>query len=383
MPAPLSDVDLLARLAAFDTVSRHSNLPLADFLCEYLDRPGTRVARNPSADGTKTNLVFSIGPDAEARQGLVLSGHMDTVPADEPEWESDPFALTERDDHYVARGATDMKGFLAIAANVLRETDPNAMVHPLVLLFTFDEEIGTLGAHRFVESFPDAQTLPRHVVIGEPTSLQVIRLHKGHAQCRVTIEGTPAHSGYPHLGRNAIEPMARAVTALAELRRALESEEAPNREYFPEVPYVPLNVAVVRGGAAVNVVPDHCTLDFGFRLLPGMQSADMYARIGDTLDRALGAGSYTLEKTGESPPLLMSEDARIYRDACQCVAQTTTHSASYATDAGWLQTAGFECVVWGPGSIEVAHKPNERMPIGEFRRGRELIERIVRSYCVG
>ena len=379
----MDDRELLRRLVAFDSVSHRSNLPIADFLCDYLDRPGVRVDRNLSPDGTKTNLVIGFGPETdEHRNGLVLSGHLDVVPADEDEWSSDPFTLTEMGESYAGRGSSDMKGFLAIATNAAARLDLTKLVHPLVFIFTYDEEVGTVGAKHLADTWPDAATLPRSAIIGEPTSLRVIRMHKGHCSLHLTVEGTPAHSGYPHLGVNAIEPVGRMIVALSDLRRELEREEPEHREFFPEVPYVPLNVAVVSGGAAVNVVPDLCELHLGFRLLPGMDTTPILDRIRAALDEALGNTPYTMEVVAESPPMLLDDRAGIYRSACDQVSQSDTYSASYATDAGWLQTMGMECVIWGPGSIEVAHKPNESIPAGEITSGHELIENVIRQYCM-
>ena len=380
----LSDVDLLARLVGFDSVSRNSNLPLADFICDYLDRPGTRVERNPSPDAAKTNLVIAMGPENTGhRTGLVLSGHMDVVPADEDEWRSDPFTLTQRDDTYVGRGATDMKGVLGLAVNAAARLDPSKLTAPLALVFTYDEEIGTAGAKHFADSWPDAEALPKSAIIGEPTSLGVIRMHKGHLAFRVTVAGTPAHSGYPHLGRSAIEPVGRTIVALSELRRQLAAERPPHREHFPEVPFVPLNIGQVYGGSAVNVVPDRCELHVGVRLLPDMQSAPLLERVSATLDTALGDLSYQLDVLYESPPMLLGEDAHIHRSLCDHVGQQHSLSVSFATDAGWLQTMGFECVIWGPGSIEVAHKPNEYLPVADLQRGSELLHEVVLEHCSG
>jgi acetylornithine deacetylase len=172
------------------------------------------------------------------------------------------------------------------------------------------------------------------------------------------------------------------IVALADLRGQLESEEPEHREFFPEVPYVPLNVALVSGGAAVNVVPDLCELDLGFRLLPGMDTAPILDRIRTALDETLGNTTYTMEVVAESPPMLLDDRAGIYRSACDQVSQSDTYSASYATDAGWLQTMGLECIIWGPGSIEVAHKPNESIPVGEMVNGHELIENVIHQYCI-
>ncbi len=380
--ALLSDAGLLARLVAFDSTSRNSNLPIADFLCDYLDRPGVRVERNLSPDGDKANVIAWIGPEPDAgRHGLVLSGHMDVVPADEDGWRNDPFRLTDEGDRWVGRGSCDMKGFLAVAANLAAEARAERWRAPLALVFTYDEEVGTLGAKHFTESFPGAASLPRSAVIGEPTSLRVARAHKGHAKLRVTLHGVSAHSGYPHLGVNAIEPAGRVIVALAALRRELEAEELPNRELFPEVPYVPLNVGMVHGGAAINVVPDRCDVELGFRPLPGLASEEIAERIRRVVREAAAPFEPEIGTLSDSPPMLLDEASSIHRHLCSLVGQNGQSTVSFATDAGWLQSLGMDCAIFGPGSIEVAHKPNEFIPKDEFAAARGLLERTISRFC--
>jgi acetylornithine deacetylase len=382
MPTHLSDAELLARLVGFDSTSRNSNLPIADFLCEYLDRPGGRIARNPSSDGTKANVIAWLGPEpAGDRRGLVLSGHMDVVPAEEDGWRHDPFHLADEGDRWVGRGSCDMKGFLALAANLMAEADPRSWRAPLALVFTYDEEVGTLGAKRLTESFPEAERLPRSAVIGEPTSLRVARTHKGHTKLRITLHGASAHSGYPHLGVNAIEPAGRVIVALTDLRQTLEAERAPNRELFPEVPYVPLNVGTVHGGSAVNVVPDRCVVEVGFRPLPGITSEELIERVSRAARQAAGPFEPAIELLSDSPPLLLDEASAIHRHLCAINHQEAGASVSFATDAGWLQRLGMDCAIFGPGSIEVAHKPNEYLPKDEFVAARGLLERTIRRFC--
>ncbi len=398
----LSDVELLARLVAFDSTSRNSNLPVAEFICDYLDRPGVRVERNPSPDGDKANLIVTIGPEVaadrvaadrvdDARNGLTLSGHMDVVPAEEPEWRSDPFVLTESDGAYFGRGACDMKGFVALAVNAAARAAGTRLRRPLSLILTYDEELGTLGAGHFARSWPAERPLPKRVIVGEPTSLRAVRLHKGHASVRLTFRGESAHSGYPHLGRSAIEPAGRAICALADLRRALEAEPAPYGEYFGEVPFVALNVGRLRGGTATNIIPDRCVIDVGFRVLPGMQTGPIAERIEAAVAEAAGAERppgggptecFTFERLEEAPPLLLDEGSDLYAAVCGLIGQDQTVSVSYATDGGWLATAGYDCLIWGPGTIEVAHKPNESMPKAEYARASVLLERVVERFCV-
>jgi acetylornithine deacetylase len=380
---PLSDEALLARLIAFDTTSHKSNRKLAGFIGDYLDRPGVRITRQPTADGAKLNLIVAAGPEDKGR-GLTLSGHMDTVPAESEGWNSDPFTLTRRDGSYVARGAADMKGFLALAINRLASVDIHRLRHQLVLLFTHDEETGTQGARRLVDE-PDAvPPLPKGAIIGEPTSLRILRLHKGHLRLQLSFTGVPAHSGLPHLGVNAIEAAGRAIMALADLRQALERERPPNAEYF-EVPFVTLNVGRVAGGGAVNVVPADCLLELGVRLLPGMSLEEMTGRIRAVVQQAVSRVPFQLAVINETPPMIAPDDAPIVRllagELGKGQGQTGSASVPFATDGGWLSRLGLDCVIWGPGSIEVAHKPNEWLPVAEFVRAGELLTRVVHRAC--
>ena len=367
----------------FDSTSCNSNLPIADFICSYLDRPGIRIHRNMSSDGEKTNLVIFAGPDGvEGRDGLVLSGHMDVVPANEPEWTSDPFVLTRHDDTYVGRGACDMKGFLALALNTVARLRLTDLTAPLVLVLTYDEELGTRGAEHLVKTWNEAPALPRQAIIGEPTELRVVRMHKGHLQSRIRVLGESAHSGYPHLGRNAIEPVGQLICDLKRLREQLQTERPPNSEHFPEVPFVTLNVAQVTGGSAVNIVPDQCVVKFDVRLLPGTDRDGIVGRVEQVVADSLAGTRHEFVLGAEAPPLLLPETAPIYRALCTEVAQAESLSVSYATDAGWLQSLGLDCAVFGPGSIAAAHKPNESIPIGHLEQAEQILQRIAYQFCM-
>lgn len=395
----LTDADLLARLVAFDTTSRNSNLPLVRFLADYLDRPGVVVRELPSPDGGKANLFVRVGPpldpkcDPESspdggRPGLVLSGHTDVVPADDVDrWTSDPFELTDRGDRWVARGSADMKGFVALAANLAREADPDRLRHPLVLLFTYDEEVGCLGAGHLRRTWGEAEgtageALPRSAVIGEPTGLRPVRIHKGHLKLRLTYPGVSAHSAYPHLGVNAIEGAADGVRALVGLKEELARERVESSACFPDAPYAALNVGTVRGGVAVNVVPDRCVLEVGVRLLPGMEADAVVERVlaATGAEREESAGP-VLEVMSVSPPLMTSGETKVVEALVEASGAGDAGAVSYATDGGWLAEMGMDCAIWGPGSIEVAHKPDESLPKADLARARELLVPVVRRFC--
>lgn len=363
---PLSDLELFRRLVAIDSTSAISNLPIADALADYVDGAASSIEYVRAPDQQKANLLIRFGPEGDG--GLILSGHMDAVPAREPDWESDPFTLTEREDRYVGRGAADMKGFLAAATNAALSA--TSLKKPLYLLFTYDEEVGTLGAKHFAETWDRARPLPRHCIIGEPTSFRPVRAHKGHLKLRITVTGKSAHSGYPHLGDNAIEKALPVLESLARLRRELEAERTEHSALFPDAPYVPLNIATIRGGTAVNIVPDRCEIEVGIRLLPGVAAAGVLHRI-----------EADFEILSESPPMLLDRRSDIYQAVLPYAAKHGPESVSFASDAGWLQSLGIDCLLFGPGAIEVAHRPNEFTPKDEFHRAGTILGELIARFC--
>lgn len=384
MASSLTDVDLLSRLVAFDSTSRHSNLPIADFICEYFARAPFLIHRNFNDDRNKVNVVIELpgtGVRGDAGRGLTLCGHMDVVPAGEPEWRSDPFQLVEANDRFIARGACDMKGFVALAMNMMRRAADEPLTHPLALLLTFDEELGTLGAQHFVGTWPQPHGLPRRMIVGEPTSMRVARMHKGHLKLRITTTGRAAHSGYPSLGANAIEPMGRVLVALSKLRETFAAERPSIGRFFPEAPFVVVNPAMLRGGVAINVIPERCELDLGIRVLPGMPSSDLVRAVRDSVAGIAGVGADSVSVLGDSPPLLTDDSNELVRVLRDLLGQSESVGMSYATDAGPLASMGFDCVLWGPGSIDVAHKPNEWLPRDEFVRASDLLGAMIHRFC--
>ena len=375
---PLTDLDLFRRLVAIDSTSAASNLPIADTLADYVQGAASSIEYVRSPDGRKTNLLIRFGPEGDG--GLILSGHMDAVPATETDWASDPFTLTERGDSYFGRGAADMKGFLAVATNAALAAE--SLRSPLYLLFTYDEEVGTLGAKQFAQTWDRARPLPRHCIIGEPTSFRAVRAHKGHLKLRVTTTGKSAHSGYPHLGENAIEKAQAVLEGLSNLRRRLETEPTEHAQLFSDAPYVPLNIATIHGGTAVNIVPDHCEIDVGIRLLPGMTTAAMLERVHAELgapDRP--AAHPSVQVLSDSPPMLLETTSELYRAVLPYATQGRPESVSFASDAGWLQSLGIECLLFGPGAIEVAHKANEFTPKDEFHRAGGILTDLIARFC--
>ena len=184
------------------------------------------------------------------------------------------------------------------------------------------------------------------------------------------------------MGVNAIEPAAKIITALSALRTSLAQETCRTSEYFPDVPFVALNVAQVSGGQAINIVPESCTIDIGVRALPGTDFPSLVERIREAVMSADAEANVTFELINDSPPFEVSESAPIYKAVCDMVNQRETVGVNYASDAGHLAAMGIDCVLFGPGSIDVAHRPNEFIPIDEFERAKGLLRSLVQQMCV-
>jgi acetylornithine deacetylase len=370
-------VDTLAKLVAFPTVSDRPTTAIAAYLAERAEAAGFLVELfESSAD--KANVVASRGP--RDTDGLVLSGHMDVVPVEGQAWTSDPFRLTERGDNLHARGACDMKGFLAAASEAVDRLP--ALTRELVLVWTHDEEIGCRGSARLVETLSaKGRRLPSLTWIGEPTSMQVARMHAGHTTVRLVLTGRPAHSSRPELGANAIRALGRV---LAELE-AFGAELARDRRYEDLLanPFTLVNPAVVEGGAAVNIVPEHAQLDVGIRCVPGVDSRRVVealrARVA-TLD--LGGVGVSVEVLQETQALLTRSGTELEALLLPHAHDPRMGAVPFATDGGNLARLGTEPLVFGPGSIDVAHRPDEFIPRGELSSSVDVIEQVVHARCV-
>ncbi|MFN0136783.1 MAG: acetylornithine deacetylase [Phycisphaerae bacterium] len=379
----LTDQQLLARLVAFDSVSHKPARPIIDFCADYLASAGCRIWRQDYENGAKANLL-AIKGSGNAGTGLLMAGHVDVVPVGEPDWLSDPFTLTERGGRLYGRGTTDMKGFDALAINLLARADEPAHRHPLAVLLTSDEEVGTVGAQHFARGWKGELPLPQDCLVGEPTEMKIVRMHKGHLRIRLRATGKPAHGAYPHLGVNAIEIMAAATCEIARLGIEFRELRTDVSRYMPEAPSPVLNIGLIRGGTATNVVAETCELDFGMRLMPGHTTETGVGWVRGALERlpAEMRGRIELTVVNDSPPMLCDESAPPNQVLMDVVGQRESIGVSYATDASALQAIGLRCVVFGPGSISVAHKANESIEIAEWQRGREVVERVIQKMCI-
>lgn len=372
--------DLLARLVSFDTTSRGSNLALIGWVEAYLDGLGVAHRRVPNADGTKSNLLATIGPAAEG--GVVLSGHTDVVPVDGQPWSTDPWTLTERDGRLYGRGTCDMKGFLALALAAAPDLARGAR-RPVHLAFSYDEEIGCLGAPAMIDVIRRELPAPAVVVVGEPTSMQAVNGHKGIATFHVTVTGREAHSSLPHQGVSAVMAAVELMASLNRLSARLEAEADPNSPFTPKGPT--LTIGLVNGGTAHNIIARECTFVFDLRTPGGRTPQEIIAPFlaecaemdGALKARASEAG-VSVEMRTSVPPFVPETDGAAETFARRLAGDNgPPRVVAFAAEAGQFQQAGFSTVICGPGSIEQAHQPDEFVEVAQMERGALFMRRLI------
>jgi acetylornithine deacetylase len=318
---------------------------------------------------------------------VILSGHTDVVPVAGQKWDSDPFALTERGGRLHARGSADMKGFIALALALVPEMVARPLKTPIHLAFTHDEEIGCFGAPHLIAALPDGAARPHLAIIGEPTSMQVANAQKGCAFFRTTITGRDGHSSAPNRGVNAIEAAARIIAEIgrvgAEAARRGGGDMAGAGRFDP--PHTTLNVGTIEGGAAVNVIARDCRFEWDLRAVPGDDPLKMKAGIdafiaAELLPRmhAVFPGAAIATETIVSvPPLVPDPGSPAEALARRLTGANTATTVSFASEAGLYQQAGIPAIICGPGSIDVAHQPDEFITREELAGGQEFLNRLL------
>ncbi len=359
-----SSIDMLKRLVAFDTTSRNSNLELIHYIRDYLADFGVESTLVPNAEGTKANLFASIGPDREG--GVVLSGHTDVVPVDGQPWTTDPWDLTEKDDgNLYARGTCDMKGFVAACLANVPAFQRARLKVPMHFAFSYDEEIGCLGAPALAERLVGAVPRPQAVIVGEPTMMGVVNAQNFGGGIIATFTGFEAHSSMTHLGVSAIHFAGDFIHWLNELQVELAERKRTDIDTVPG--HTTINVGVIKGGTAGNILARECTLNWGYRTLPGDDPWEVQRRAEQYIAELLlprmrtkhPDANITLKRRSFVPGLLPQENEQAAKLALQWTGGNRTYAVPYATEAGIFRGHGIPTVICGPGDIAQAHQPNE------------------------
>ncbi|AZL74321.1 MULTISPECIES: acetylornithine deacetylase [Pseudomonas] len=367
----LSSQTLLARLVGFATVSRDSNLELIGFIRDYLAGLGVDSELFLNEEGTKANLFATIGPTD--RGGVVLSGHTDVVPVDGQAWTVEPFALTERDGRLYGRGTADMKGYIASVLAAVPAFLAQPLKLPVHLAFSYDEEVGCLGVRSMLEALQQRPHKPRLCLIGEPTELKPVLGHKGKLAMRCQVHGAACHSAYAPYGVNAIEYAARLIGKLGEIGDELARPEQHDQRFDP--PFSTVQTGVIKGGRALNIVPEECEFDFEVRALPGFEAQAVADRLQTYAEaellprmRAVNAGSdIRLKPLSAYPGLATPADSEAARLVALLSGSDDFGTVAFGTEGGLFDQAGIPTVVCGPGSMDQGHKPDEFVSVAQLR----------------
>ncbi len=386
MPDSLKTLDLIRTLVGFDTTSRESNLELIDFVKTYLEGLGIESTLVYDEQKGKANLYATLGP--ADRPGIMLSGHTDVVPVDGQNWQSDPFALSERDGRLYGRGTCDMKSFIAICLAYAPRFLEGGLKTPIHLAFSHDEEIGCIGVRRLLDVMKGFDIKPAMCIVGEPTDMQVTIAHKGKFSYRAHVRGWEAHSSLAPKGVNAVEYAAELIAFMKGIARRIEAE-GPYDPLF-DIAHTTVHTGTIRGGTALNIVPKDCTFDFEFRHLPEHDPATLFAEVEsytrETLEpmmKALDPASGFEFETLSSIPALNNDPGDEVVTLAKTLAERNDHGkVSFGTEAGlFQQEVGIPTVICGPGSIEQAHKPDEYISLEQIAKGETFMDRLLAHVC--
>lgn len=384
MPARLSPRQILDRLVAFPSVSRDSNLPLIDWVEDYLERHGVTAHRVWNEDRTKASLFAHIGPEVEG--GVILSGHTDVVPVDGQAWSSDPWTVTERDGRLYGRGTCDMKGFVALALAAVPLALDAGLRRPLQLALSYDEEVGCTGAPAMIAEM--ARSLPRAaaVIVGEPSRFSVVTGHKGGTGFKVHVKGHEVHSSLIHTGVSAIMAAAPLIDFANRVNAANAAKPPADLAQMFDPPWTTLHVGMIQGGTAHNITAADCRFSCEIRVVPGEDIEDWVTALEGQVAQATAGmqairpeTGITMERFFSVPPLRPEAEGAAEALARRLTGDNGTHVVSYGTEAGQFQAEGYSAVVCGPGDIAQAHQPDEYLEISEFDAGWSFMQRLVAS----
>ncbi|MCW9013595.1 MAG: acetylornithine deacetylase [Gammaproteobacteria bacterium] len=373
-------IEMMQQLIAMPSVScvnpalDQSNLPVIHLLANWLDGLGFNTEIMPVSTG-KANLIATRGQGAG---GLVLAGHTDTVPYDDNRWHHDPFKLTEANNRFYGLGTSDMKAFLAMAIEASLAFKPEDYKKPLIILATADEETTMDGAKTLVKlSRPKA----RFAIIGEPTGMKPIRMHKGILMESIRITGLAGHSSDPTLGHNALEAMHKVIGELLLWRDQLQQQN--NNPLF-EVPVPTINLGHIHGGDNPNRICGACELHIDIRPLPGMALDDLRHELKQRLQKVLPETGFKLETLplfSGIPAVETAADSELVKTAEQLTGHRAG-SVAFGTEAPYLNQMGMDTLVLGPGNIDQAHQPDEYIDADRIKPTVELLRKFIYQFCI-
>lgn len=373
----------MQKLVSFPTVSRDSNLPLVDWVEDYLQSHGITAHRWPDPEQPHKAALFAhVGPWEDG--AVVLSGHTDVVPIDGQDWTSDPWVVTEREGKYFGRGTCDMKGFDALAIWALVEAHYADVKRPLQLALSFDEEVGCTGAPPMIEAMQPVLPKGSAVIVGEPSMMKAVTGHKGGQGFNTHVVGFEVHSSIMHTGVNAIMSGARLIDWANQMNAANMTRAPGELAAMFDPPYTTCHVGMISGGTAHNITAKDCHFAMDFRVVPGestQQWKDAYVAHVRAVEAEMQAqhpdARIDLSPRFNVPALTPETNGAAERLVRQITGDNATHVVSYGTEAGQFQDAGYSAVVCGPGDIAQAHQPDEFISVEQFEAGIAFVSSLL------
>jgi acetylornithine deacetylase len=378
----MKTLDILDRLLAFPTVSLVPNLDLILFVEDVLRQAGATVQVLRDESGTKANIYATIGQVDQAG-GVLLSGHTDVVPVKGQAWTKPPFQMTQEDGKVYGRGTADMKGFVACAIAAMVRASQYNLKTPLHMALSYDEEIGCIGVRSLLDVLADAPFKPGFCIVGEPTSLAVATGHKGKTVIRATCTGREGHSALAPQALNAIHLATDLIAVLRQEQAALAASDAQDADY--DVPYSTVHVGLIQGGVALNIVPNHCQLDFEIRNVAQDDPAEILNRIRAAADNIVARYSddypevsINFEITNSYPGLLTPESSDVVAFVKSLTGANATMKVAFGTEAGlFTQRLSLPTVVCGPGSMAQGHKPDEFVTLVQLQQCDQMLDALI------
>ncbi|MBT8413804.1 MAG: acetylornithine deacetylase [Boseongicola sp.] len=382
----LNTREVLDKLVSFPTVSRDSNLDLADWVQNFLSENGVQSHRMLNEDGQKAAVYAHVGPDTPG--GVVLSGHTDVVPVDGQAWVTDPWVVTEKDGKLFGRGTCDMKGFDALALVALVKAAKAPLKKPLQIALSYDEEIGCEGAPPLIEKMQETLPPAALAIIGEPSMMKVVTGQKGGRGFIVHVRGYEVHSSLLHTGVNAVMEGAKLIDWCNRMNAESAAGEPSEIAAMFDPPWTSVHVGEVAGGTAHNITAKDCRFDVDFRFVPTDSREEWEAKFFEEVKR-IEAGMQAIHpETGIDlepfyglPGLRPEDDGAAEQLARRLTGDNASHVVSYGTEAGHFQGAGYSSAICGPGDIAMAHQPNEYVTIAQMEAGEAFMDRLIAHLC--
>ncbi len=382
----MTTLEWLTKLIAFDTTSRNSNMALIEYVANAFREMKIEPILIHDEKEPKANLLATLpGKNGRCEGGIVLSGHTDVVPVDGQNWSTDPFKATVIEDKVYGRGTCDMKGFIAVVMALIPELKARDFAFPIHFAFSYDEEIGCLGAPHLIDKIGVLNYQPDACIVGEPTLMLPVIGHKGKRSYRCQVHGVAAHSSLTNQGCNAIEHAASFISYLRSIAQHFKTQGARDNAY--DVPYTTLTTNLIKGGNAYNTIPSLCEFIFEFRNLAQDNPDSLYhtilSYVAHQLEPAMheeqSEAQVVLDTIANAPGLDTPPT-----EAIVCAAQAVSNSSellkvAYATEAGLFQQAHIPTIICGPGSIEQAHCANEFVALEQLQRCEQFILDILHS----